>query len=309
MAVRVGTKGESTGSNMANNYGAAYYEQYAGAGHYMDNLAVNNTLKALGRWLTNLAPKLQLDVDKSSHLDVGCAFGTLVSTMQRLGWNSYGVDSSEYAIDNCLPDVKDSLILADGAMLTDTFAKKFDIITCIEVAEHMTEDDAKAMIGQMCSLATGYVVFSSDQDTNEPTHINVHPQVYWDSLFAENGFVGMHHRFNRIPWAKVYVNSSHDYMALSRLLESNSRHEVLERDRFGCFLCGKNGVHVHEIVPRSAFGRSTMHICYSVKNRVCLCPEHHGPAHTIEQRRLLIALMKTRYGYEYNEQIFQRYQD
>ena len=180
-------------------------------------------------------------------------FGTFQSlhNAEARRWNSYGVDSSEYAIDNCLPDVKDSLILADGAMLTDTFAKKFDIITCIEVAEHMTQNDAKAMIGQMAALATGYVVFSSDQDTNGPTH-QCASGVYWDNLFAENGFVGMHHRFNRIPWAKVYVNSSHDYMALSGFSSPTSRHEVLE-GQVRMFLVRQKWRTRSRIVHRSAF--------------------------------------------------------
>lgn len=288
-----------------NNYGKEYYDDYAHGGSYLDTPEIAKTLRSLGRWMDNLFGK---EFSRKKCLDVGCAFGVLVDAMYRLGWNAYGIDSSEYAIDNALSSIADRVYVLDAANIIEKFDEKFDVVTCIEVVEHMEEDAAIRAIRSMTLLFPKYIVFSSDTDYNEPTHINVHDQNYWDRRFTECGYVPLLHRFSKIPWLRVYEKTN-SYMAMSKLLDSTTRQLVYERDRFCCFICGKSGVQVHEIVPRSAFGRSTMDICFSLENRVCLCPEHHGEAHTVAMRRKLIDLMSKRYGYEYSDFCFQKYKE
>ena len=290
-----------------NNYGEQYYENYAYGGSYLGTPAITHTLRSLGRWANNLFVE---KVDKQTHLDVGCAFGVLVETMRRLGWYSWGIDSSEYVISNAVPSVKEYVSVRDAASLLDGAQEdeSYSVISCIEVLEHITKGDAEKAISAMCVLSNKFIIFSSAQDHEEKTHINVQPQSYWDAQFMHNGFVPLHYRFNKIPWLRVYEKTN-SYMALSKLLDMETRHEVYERDRFCCVICGKSGVQVHEIVPRSAFGRSTMHTCFSVENRVCLCPEHHAEAHTIAMRRKLLRLMSSRFGYKYEDECFLRYKE
>lgn len=90
-------------------------------------------------------------------------------------------------------------------------------------------------------------------------------------------------------------------------LEQETKLIVLAREEHRCFICYKKGVDVHEIVPRSAFGKSKKHILFSEKNRVCLCREHHKTAHTFEMRQYLIKMLSTAYGYSYQEQEFYKY--
>lgn len=288
-----------------NNYGKEYYDDYAHGGSYLDTPEITKTLQALGRWINNTVGK---EFSRKRFLDVGCAFGVLVDTMYRLGWSAYGIDSSEYAIENALEHIKDRVYVLDAAKITEKLDEVFDVVSCIEVVEHMSETDAIKAIRSMVLLFPKYIVFSSDMNYDEPTHINVHSQNYWDNQFIECGYVPLLYRFNRIPWLRVYKKTD-SYQEMAKLLDRMTRQLVYERDRFSCFLCGKNGVQVHEIVPKSAFGLSTMHICYSEKNRVCLCPEHHGPAHTIVMRRRLIELMQKRFNYVYDEQCFQKYKE
>lgn len=87
------------------------------------------------------------------------------------------------------------------------------------------------------------------------------------------------------------------------------RFKVLDRDNYSCAMCGRRGVQVHEIVPRSRFGKTRKHICFSEKNMVSLCVECHADAHNEDTRRALLKLMQEKFGYEYPEEEFRRYVD
>jgi len=83
---------------------------------------------------------------------------------------------------------------------------------------------------------------------------------------------------------------------------------VIRRDRGKCVICGEKACDVHEIISRSHFGTRTMHICLSMKNRVCLCRGCHEKAQgQAEWMTKLLQRLKDKYGYDYPEPIFQRY--
>lgn len=90
-------------------------------------------------------------------------------------------------------------------------------------------------------------------------------------------------------------------------LDEQTKPVVLARDEYRCFICYKKGVDVHEIIPRSAMGKSKKELLFSEKNRVCLCREHHRVAHNAETRRYLLLMMQTAYGYVYDEPEFKKY--
>lgn len=83
--------------------------------------------------------------------------------------------------------------------------------------------------------------------------------------------------------------------------------EVIRRDRGVCLVCKKSGNDVHEILPRSAFGRSRMDQCLSMENSVLLCRSCHSGAHTRRQRSFLLGLLEETYGYTYESEPFIRY--
>jgi 5-methylcytosine-specific restriction endonuclease McrA len=88
---------------------------------------------------------------------------------------------------------------------------------------------------------------------------------------------------------------------------SKLRAKIVERDGGNCLLCGKQGAHIHEIVPRSALLPGNAKLCWSEKNRCLLCPECHDKAHTVPYRSLILGKMRDRYGYTYEEQVYKRY--
>ena len=89
--------------------------------------------------------------------------------------------------------------------------------------------------------------------------------------------------------------------------EKQTRKDAQERERGRCLLCNRRGADVHEIIPKSRFGKLNMQDCFDIKNRVLLCRLCHEKAHTIEIRKRLLFIMKNKYGYSYEESIYEKY--
>lgn len=89
--------------------------------------------------------------------------------------------------------------------------------------------------------------------------------------------------------------------------EQFTRAQVMARDKYRCVLCNSPQIQIHEIVPRSRFGKLRSKILFDVKNRVCLCQMCHAEAHNYSHRKMLLDLLKTKYNYTYDEEEFQRY--
>lgn len=137
----------------------------------------------------DVAEYLQRVLSVNSVLDVGCATGMVVSAFRDLGIEAYGIDVSAYAISQVQerdkPFVHEQSALEE---LPEDFPEHFDLVTCIEVAEHIPEEQTKAFIKRLCELGN-YIVFSSSpSDMEDRTHFNVQQQEYWCKRFAENGF-------------------------------------------------------------------------------------------------------------------------
>jgi hypothetical protein len=120
-----------------------------------------------------------------SVLDAGCAWGFLVEAFRRRSVEAYGVDISEYALGNVSSEIKSYCWLGS---ITEAFPQNYDLITCIEVLEHMPSQEAELAIENMCEHATEIVFSSTPFDYKEATHINVHDPEYWAEKFARHGF-------------------------------------------------------------------------------------------------------------------------
>lgn len=136
-------------------------------------------------------------------LDIGCGLGYLVAAFRSLGVDAYGFDISEDANQYRLASAK-PFCWVDS--LTDfSTAKYYDLIICIEVLEHVPFEQAAIAIAKMSSM-TNNIAFSSDQEfIDEPTHVNVQNQEYWDDLFALYDFWRIKDEIKICPtWGVLY---------------------------------------------------------------------------------------------------------
>lgn len=80
------------------------------------------------------------EVRTKSFLDVGCGEGFLLSTFQKNGWNSLGLDFSEFGVASFNPHLTDHLIVGDIYDSLENLINqghKFDCINLGNVLEHV----------------------------------------------------------------------------------------------------------------------------------------------------------------------------
>lgn len=160
-------------------YNQFYYDYYGGGIPYRRDQPV---------WQNHFRTFAQTLVERyhpRTTMDVGCAKGFLVEHLRDAGVEAFGVDVSPYAISQVRDDIRQYCRVANG---TESLSGQFDLITSIEVAEHMPEPDARAMIVEICRHTDQIIFSSTDSDFDEPTHINIHPAAYWIELFQQQGF-------------------------------------------------------------------------------------------------------------------------
>lgn len=151
-------------------------------------------------------------------LDAGCAMGFLVEALRDRGVDAEGVDVSEYAIGQVRADVRPYCRV--GSIL-EPFPRRYDLVTCIEVLEHLPPAEAARAVANLCAAADDIVFSSSPSDYAEQTHFNVQPPEYWAELFALNGFV-RDLDFDGLfltPWAARFRRSAEPVHRLVRAYE------------------------------------------------------------------------------------------
>jgi len=194
-------------SSLRPAYDEAYYADYDGSRYERSE-----------QWLgvfRHFAHHVVRTLRPTRVLDAGCAIGLLVEAFDEQGVESFGFDLSEYAIGEVPDALKDRCWTQS---LTDPIDGTYDLVTCIEVIEHLPASEAALAVERLCS-ATDAVLFSSTpEEHEEPTHLNVQPPEYWSALFAANGF------FREVdydasflsPWAVLYRRRDSDPIELVR---------------------------------------------------------------------------------------------
>jgi hypothetical protein len=159
-------------------YGEQYYRTSFGAVPYGRN----------SHWLgffSDIADHLVGTLHPNTVFDAGCAWGFLVEALCDRGVRAQGRDISEYAIGKVREDIRSQC--AAGS-LADPIAGRYDLVTCIEVLEHMPEEQALRAIRHITAVTDAVLFSSTPDDFTEPSHRKVQPVLYWLRAFAECGF-------------------------------------------------------------------------------------------------------------------------
>ncbi|MCS0505315.1 rhamnan synthesis F family protein [Ancylobacter mangrovi] len=207
------------------DYGADYFLSHCGIPYNRDE---PHWLRFFG----NVAQRIDETLSPKTVFDAGCAIGFLVEALRARGIEAFGRDFSTYAISQVPAGLKP---YCECASITDPIEGSYDLVTCIEVLEHMPPEDARLAVKNLCSVAPQVLFSSSPVDFEEETHINVQPPLYWMQLFAEEGFApraGYDGSF-LCPWAILFERRErapdpNELEAQSRLVLA--RIEIAERN-------------------------------------------------------------------------------
>ena len=167
--------------NYGELYNQEYYRYHVGELPY-DDPAWEDVFRRIAEHIVN-------DFHPQTFLDVGCAMGHLVSALRDMGVDAYGIDASEYAISKVRPEYRDYFrVWAAPEPFPSDIPQEYDMLSSIEVVEHLHEEDGDDFIAILCSHSKRVLFSSSPDDITEATHFNVQQPEYWLKRFAKHGY-------------------------------------------------------------------------------------------------------------------------
>lgn len=190
------------GADGVSQFGSYYYSHDCGVPYERNE-----------HWMTffgNIADSIIRHLRPTSVLDAGCAMGFLVEALRERGVEAWGVDVSEYAISQVHESVRDYCRLGSLAEpLPEPLPRRYDLVTCIEVIEHIPATEADKAIATLCQASDRLLLSTSPFDYSEPTHVNVQPPENWSAALAGEGFLrDLDHDTSYLtPWAALYTRT------------------------------------------------------------------------------------------------------
>src|SRR5260370_4984237 len=133
----------------------------------------------------SLSDRIVRDVAPQTMLDAGCAKGFLVEALRDHGVEAFGIDISEYAIASVREDIRGYCSVGS---LTDELPRNYDLIVCLEVLEHLPEEEAERAGANLCRHTDDIIFSSTPDDFTEASPLNVRPPEWWAEQFARNDF-------------------------------------------------------------------------------------------------------------------------
>jgi SAM-dependent methyltransferase len=120
--------------------------------------------------------------DFDSVLDIGSANGFLLEKFHEAGKKIKGIELSIEARDYMSDVVKLNTVIGDVTEINPTI--KFDLVSCVEVAEHIPEEKANELVEAINENAKNYIYFTAASPFQESRgHINCQPTFYWLNKF------------------------------------------------------------------------------------------------------------------------------
>tara|TARA_R110000868_G_scaffold123_5_gene1305 strand:- start:1803 stop:3086 length:1284 start_codon:yes stop_codon:yes gene_type:complete len=169
-----------------------------------ENFAARESFRPAYR---QLADTLLSEFSFNTMLDVGSAQGFLVDQMLAAGKDVTGVELEESARAYMSDGAKEAIIIGDATKNVIP-KKKWDFVTCVEVAEHLPESRANSLVETLASRSKEYLYFTAD-DTPSALHVNPQPLSYWTDRFGKHGFavdtektdrINAKLKHNPLPW-------------------------------------------------------------------------------------------------------------
>jgi len=165
-----------------------------------------------------LVCRVTKSLSKPRVLEIGCAFGKFLSTLDP-NWELYGTDVSEYALSQArktLPHVR--LLLCSATEMS--FEKTFDVIAAFDVIEHISDlERLAATVSSTLTLSGRFIFIVPVYDgpfgpiirhlDNDRTHLHKASRDFWltwaNRHFHVEGWYGVLRYL--LPWGQ-YIHWS-----------------------------------------------------------------------------------------------------
>jgi SAM-dependent methyltransferase len=161
-------------------------------------------------------------------LDLGCGPGALMQLLHEIDVDCYGIDFSEGAKKVAPPTIVDKIHVGSVTDYFDFGGKKFDLVICRELLEHLTILQIRQTVANMAALTTRFVYVTTrfhpnpdsllavtDDKVTDPTHITVLNKDFLRLLFVLEGMRRREDLEQKLDWKNygrvlVYEKPSQD---------------------------------------------------------------------------------------------------
>ena len=144
------------------------------------------------KWMPTRSIPEALDIQSNFEfktcVDYGCAKGFLVNALRIVGCDAWGEDISEYAVENCHPNVRDYVSLPND--------KVYDLLICKDVLEHVEVEDIPSVLQKFKKKSKQFffVIPLGDDDRFrireyevDITHVTKKDEEWWIKMFESQG--------------------------------------------------------------------------------------------------------------------------
>ena len=133
-------------------------------------------------------PLLVQQLSPTSVLDVGCGQGAWLAVWQQHGVDDVlGVDGSY--IDRARLLFAPERFYAHDLSLPFDLGRRFDLVECLEVAEHLPEGSAAILVDSLVRHGEVIVFSAAPPGQGGHDHVNERSYEYWRALFRQRGYV------------------------------------------------------------------------------------------------------------------------
>jgi cyclopropane fatty-acyl-phospholipid synthase-like methyltransferase len=144
--------------------------------------------KTLHKWESECGEKLVKLLHLRSVLDLGCGIGSFLAGAQKAGAQVAGCEGAYIAAKPYLvPEVANFIFEGDLTQPLQ-FARTYDCVLSIEVAEHLPPEFADQFVANCLNPAKRWVVISAASQSGN-WHLNEQPRQYWIDKFKAKGAV------------------------------------------------------------------------------------------------------------------------
>lgn len=159
-------------------------------------------------------------------LDAGCGEGRFLRWAERRGYDTYGIDISEFAVAKLSKHQlrRAKLLVAEvGALpFRDRF---FDVIVCFDVLEHLADPIVALLEVNRCLRRDGWLILTVPNTSSlgarvkggrwhgrqDPTHVSLLSVQQWRGLLGRSGLV-ITDEFYDSPWDSPYFGGVPAYL-------------------------------------------------------------------------------------------------
>ena len=187
---------------------------YGGTWQPYNGMTYHEDARVLARGIVEKSPYKSL-------LELGCASGILTGEFRKLGVDAWGIDISEWAVEQASPEVRPYLIRGDMCKVILSYEdNRFDITTAFDVLEHISYYRLLKLLPEICRVTKHMVLLRVPVVDNgvDKSHVTILSSNKWKSLFKTQRWK---------PWVAeewrqkdgitslraVFIRSGKDYVA------------------------------------------------------------------------------------------------